>query len=314
MVALSRRALLRNVGLGVGTAAVGGAVAAAAAAPGAASETPQASADAVGMLYDATKCIGCKACVAECAKINDLIPDTARSGGLWQAPADLNTQTKNIIKLYDDPVSGATSFVKRQCMHCVDPSCVSGCPFHALHKGAKGIVEWDGTRCIGCRYCEVACPFEIPKFEWQQFNPKIVKCELCRHVLDRDGQPGCTRVCPTGAVVFGLRDRLLDEAKGRLAAAEAGTYHEHRVYGEHEAGGTQVLYLSHVPFEKLGLPTLADRPIPAGTRHGGGFLGKFVALPIVLYGVFLRFFRRNWKVHEEEVARLKAERGLEEQL
>lgn len=313
MSSLSRRTLLRRAGLGVGTAVVGGAAAAAGAGTAHAEEPRKAAPDAVGMLYDATKCIGCKACVAECAKINDLIPDTALSAGRWQMPTDLNTQTKNVIKLYEDSATGASSFVKRQCMHCIDPSCVSACPFNALQKGAKGIVSWDGTRCIGCRYCEVACPFEIPKFEWQKFNPKIVKCEMCRHVLDRDGQPGCTRVCPTGAVVFGLRNGLLEEAKRRVAA-HPGAYHRDHVYGEHEAGGTQVLYLSKVPFEKLGLPMVSDRPLPLGTRHGGGFLGKFVVFPVVLYGVFLRFFRRNWKVHEEEVARLKAERGLEEQL
>lgn len=310
---LSRRALLRGFGGGVGTAVAGGAVSLAGASSAGAAEARKAPADAVGMLYDATKCIGCKACVAECAKVNDLPPDTAPSNGLWQMPADLDVHTKNVIKLYADPATGITSYVKRQCMHCVDPSCVSGCPFNALHKGDLGIVAWDPERCIGCRYCEVACPFEIPKFEWQRFNPKIVKCELCRHVLGRDGQPGCTRVCPTGAVIYGRRDGLLAEAKQRVAD-RPGVYHEDRVYGEREAGGTQVLYLSHVPFEKLGLPTLSDRALPAGTRHGGGFLGKFVALPIVLYAVFLRYFRRNWRVHEEEVARLKAERGLEEQL
>lgn len=313
MDALSRRALLRTVGRGVGTAVAGGAAVAAAAGGAQAAAERQAPSDAVGMLYDATKCIGCKACVAECAKVNDLVPDTERSGGLWQMPTDLNTQTKNIIKLYVDADTGATSFIKRQCMHCIDPACVSGCPFNALQKGAKGIVAWDGTRCIGCRYCEVACPFEIPKFEWMKFNPKIVKCELCRHLLEGGGQPGCTRVCPTGAVIFGPREALLADAKQRVAASP-GAYHEDRVYGEHEAGGTQVLVLARVPFEKLGLPTLPRRAIPAGTRHGGGVLVKFVAFPIVLYGVFLGFFRRNWRVHEAEVARQRAEQGLEEQL
>jgi len=311
VILLSRRHLLRTVGTGLSTAAVGGA-AAVAAAPATLAAPRTAPADAVGMLYDTTKCIGCKACVAECAKVNDLVPDTELSGGLWQMPADLNTQTKNIIKLWADPATGQTSFVKRQCMHCVDPACVSGCPFNALQKGALGIVGWDGARCIGCRYCEVSCPFEIPKFEWKKFNPKIVKCELCRHVLDRDGQPGCTRVCPTGAVVFGRRTDLLADAKARVAA-HPGTYHLDHVYGETEAGGTQVLYLSHVPFEKLGLPALPDRSVPTGLRHGGVAL-KLIALPVVLYGVFLGFFRRNWKVHEEEAARLKAEKGLEEQL
>src|SRR5215212_4598096 len=142
---------------------------------------PVASADAIAMLYDATVCIGCKACVAACTTANGLIPDTTLSGGLWQMPTDLNSQTKNIIMLFKD--GKQQSFMKRQCMHCIDPACVSGCPFGALKKGAKGVVAWEASRCIGCRYCEISCPFDVPRFEWTKFNPKIVKCEFCAHRL-----------------------------------------------------------------------------------------------------------------------------------
>lgn len=291
MDALSRRALLRTAGRGVGTALAGGAAVAAAASGAQAAAERQAPADAVGMLYDATKCIGCKACVAECAKVNDLAPDTERSGGLWQMPTDLNTQTKNIIKLYADPDTGATSFVKRQCMHCIDPACVSGCPFNALQKGAKGIVAWDGTRCIGCRYCEVACPFEIPKFEWSSNSPKIVKCELCRERLAEGKLPGCVEVCPRKAVIYGARAELLEEAHRRIK--DQPQRYQPKVYGEHDGGGTQVIYLSALPYDKLGLPELGDAAPPqlSETIQHGIYRG-FIA-PVVLYGALGAVILRN---------------------
>lgn len=316
MTALDRRAFLTGLAGGAcaatvaaGAAAVGAAVA----APALAADLPTPRPDAVGMLYDTTRCVGCKACVTECAKVNGLEPETGRSGGLWQMPEDLSARTKNVIKLGKDEATGKTSFVKRQCMHCLDPACATGCPFHALTKGEKGIVSWDGSRCIGCRYCEVVCPFNVPKFEWDRFNPKIVKCELCFHLLAEGGQPGCTRVCPTEAVVFGRREDLLAEAKERIRAAPH-TYHEDRVYGERDAGGTQVLYLSHVPFETLGLPLVGETPVPKVAAHVHGLVAKFMVLPAAAYVLMLRFVKRHWKEHDEEARRLELEQGLKEQL
>ena len=153
---LSRRDVFKSIGTGAAVAAGAGAPLAAS------SRNPQAPADAIAMLYDATVCIGCKACVAACTTANNLIPDTTMSGGIWQMPTDLNAQTKNIILLARD--GDEHSFVKRQCMHCVDPACVSGCPFKALTKGKSGVVEWDSYKCIGCRYCEISCPFDVPRF------------------------------------------------------------------------------------------------------------------------------------------------------
>lgn len=265
----------------------------------------------LGMLYDATRCIGCQACVVACTRANGLEPDTARGNGLWQMPADLNSRTKNIIKLYEEP-GKASSFVKRQCMHCADPACVAGCPFGALKKQANGAVTWNGELCIGCRYCEVACPFEIPKFEWDHFNPKIVKCELCDHRLAKGQEPACTDVCPTGAVIFGKRDDLMLEAHRRLDESP-GRYTEDRVYGEKEAGGTHVLYLAAVPFQKLGLPSLEETTHPAKELRVQHRLYAFLAIPTLLYGVIAGAVRRNWKKHDEEIVREKAE-GLEEQL
>lgn len=272
-----------------------------------------APADAMGLLYDATVCIGCKACVSACSTANGLIPDTTASGGLWQMPFDLNAQTKNIIKLYQSDDGKQSSFVKKQCMQCLDPACVSGCPFGALQKSKYGIVEWHANRCIGCRYCEISCPYDVPRFEWAKFNPRIVKCELCRHRLADGRQPACTDVCPVGAVIFGTREQLLAESKRRIQS-HPGKYYQDRVYGEYDLGGTQVLYLSQVPFAKLGLPE-------AGTEsraHAGSKVHEVVykgmAIPAIVYAGIVAILRKRWKEHEEEAAHEQKRTGLPEQL
>ena len=297
---VSRRELFRTIGTASAVAVAGSATA---------SETRHAPEDALGLLYDTTVCIGCKACVAACTTANGLEPDTEMSGGIWQMPADLNPQTKNIIQLYRSPDGAESSFVKRQCMQCVDPACASACPFSALSKGKFGIVEWEPSRCIGCRFCEISCPFDVPRFEWAKFNPKIVKCELCRHRLPDGLQPACTEVCPVGAVVFGKRADLLREANRRIDASP-GKYYQDRVYGEHDLGGTQVVYLSHVPFAKLGLPEVGNESRARYGEKVHGVLYKGMAVPAIVYAGLAFLMRRRFKVHEEEAAH----RGQEDQL
>ena len=305
---VSRRALLRGLGAGSVAAAAGAAVTREAHAS---SAHPVAPVDAISMLYDATVCIGCKACVAACTTANGLIPDTTLSGGLWQMPLDLNSQTKNIILLARD--GDKTSFVKRQCMHCLDPACVSGCPFGALYKGKQGRVEWESSKCIGCRYCEISCPFDVPRFEWTKFNPKIVKCEFCNFRLDKGEKPACTEACPTGAVIFGTRADLLAEAHKRISD-HPGKYYQDRVYGEGDLGGTQVLYLSHLPFSKLGLPEVGDesRAYYGSKVHSAIYKG--MAIPVAVYAVLVAAAKRRFKVMQEEAHRDEKETGVPHQL
>lgn len=260
-----------------------GATAAAAAMPGEAdaSASAGAPADAVGMLYDTTLCIGCKACVVACNQANGLAPDPGASGGRYQAPTRLNAHTKNIILELDD--ESGRSYMKKQCMHCIDPACVTACMIGALQKREHGIVWWDGSRCVGCRYCQIGCPFGVPAFEWFSANPRIVKCELCRHRLAEGKEPACTEVCPRQAVIYGRRDALLAEAHRRLA--DAPDRYVQKIYGEHDAGGTQVLYISHVPFEKLGLPELGDRPVPKTVRDVQSTIYTGFIAPLALYGI-----------------------------
>ncbi len=277
----SRRSFLKGL-------AYAGATVAGNAVPAVASDKREAPADAVGMLYDTTLCIGCKACVVACHEANDLPPDN-RADALHDAPTALNDRTKNIIKLYQE--NGVQSYMKQQCMHCVDPACVGACMIGALQKREYGIVTWDASRCIGCRYCQIACPYNVPKFEWDEAMPRIVKCELCNHRLAEGKIPACCDVCPREAVIYGTRAELLAEAKRRLAA-NPDKYVPH-IYGEHDGGGTQVLYISHVPFEKLGLPTLGEEAVPKLNRQIQHGVYKGMIAPAALYAILGGVMLRN---------------------
>ena len=246
--------------------------------------------DAVGMLYDSTLCVGCRACVSACRRANGLETQPSNWNGVaYDAPVDLDAHTKTVVKLYEQP--GAHAYVKTQCMHCVDPACVSVCMIGALHKTTGGVVAYDPDKCIGCRYCQVACPFNVPKFEWSKAAPRIVKCELCRDRLSGGRLPACVEVCPRNAVIFGRRADLLRQAKNRIAANP--DKYEPKVYGEHEAGGTQVLYLAGVSFENLGFPALSNDPVPELSETLQHAINQGFIAPLALYGALAIVMFRN---------------------
>ena len=289
-MAITRRSAFKLAAAGAAAAAV------AAVKPVSASAVSLvAPPDAVGLLYDNTKCIGCKACVAACREANDLEPDTSWGDGRYHAPVDLSARAKTVIKLYDDGSHNA--FMKAQCMHCIDPACASACMLGAFKKREFGIVSYDVNYCIGCRYCEVACPYGVPKFEWSKAAPKMVKCELCRHRLAVGKQPACTEACPRQAVIFGKREDLLREAHRRLT--ESPEMYVQKVYGEHDNGGTQCLYISFVPFENLGLPTIGTESTPTLQRTIQHSVYKGFAAPVALYGLLGFVMLRNRKKEGE---------------
>lgn len=303
--------------------AAGGLMLAANAEPALAAREPkQRLPEALGILYDATVCIGCKVCVSACKQYNNMPPDFSSTDELWDNPLDLSSRTLNIIKLYKngtgevkDRETDGYSYIKRHCMHCVDPSCVSACPVSALTKDPKtGVVGYNKNACIGCRYCQIACPFNIPKFQWDKAFPQIKKCQLCDHRYATGGYSACCEFCPTGASIFGRVDDLLKEAKRRLTLtpgewanypvgrvdSEHTSYRQvtpyiNYIYGEKEGGGTQFLMLSNVPFEKLGLPPLTDKPDAAVSEGIQHTIYKGMIAPIVFLGGMIYAVYKNTK-------------------
>lgn len=261
-----------------------------------ASEDIKANDDAVGMLYDSTKCVGCKACVVKCKQVNDMeaVSSPTDKDRLWDMPEDLDYRTRNIIKLYKESDTD-WSYVKHQCMHCIKPACVSACPVAAMRKEEeRGIVYYDKDVCIGCRYCQIACPFLIPKFEWPKPFPKIVKCDLCKFTnLKEKGEPACCETCPTGAVIYGKRKDLLAEAKLRIKNNPDKYIKE--IYGEHEIGGTNVIYISGHSFDNLGFPELEKESSVAFSENIQHTIYKGFAAPVALYGFLAMVALKNKK-------------------
>jgi Fe-S-cluster-containing dehydrogenase component len=297
MVNKSRRDFLKL--FGVGSA---GLLTAASSAMG--SEGLRINNEEIGMLYDATKCVGCKACMAACKRVNgdygSLSYERAKfdQDGLWDAPADLSGSTRTLIKLFKESDS-RWSYVKYSCMHCQKPSCVSVCPVSAMTKDkVSGVVDYNKDTCIGCRYCQVACAFNIPKFQWEKSIPQIVKCDLCvKTNLREKGITACAETCPVGAIKFGKRKDLLAEAKTRLQE-NPGKYLAH-IYGEHEAGGTNHLYLAAMPFNKLGLPDIKpEAPAEFSEKIQHTIYKGFIA-PVALYSALCFIAVKNMKTHEK---------------
>lgn len=246
-------------------------------------------AEVPSVLVDLTRCIGCRACMRACKIVNELPNNTELSEGFPESwvREELRFDQWTVV----NPETGmdydgheVTRNVKRQCMHCLEPTCVSVCPVGALTKSELGPILYNADRCIGCRYCIMACPFDIPKFEWTSgMSPVIGKCQLCTRQRLAEGRlPGCVEVCPTGALKFGQRSTLLFEAQSRIKS-HPDRYIDH-VYGEKEAGGTAWLYLSDAPFENLGFKTDVDvAPMPNLTWD---VLSKIPIVAGVMAGLF----------------------------
>jgi formate dehydrogenase iron-sulfur subunit len=241
------------------------------------------------LLYDNTLCIGCKQCEQACADKNKLKYDDA------VAAEDRQSDHKFTVVL-----TKGDKFMRRLCMNCLDPACASVCPVGALQKTAAGPVIYEEDRCMGCRYCMVACPFGVPKYEWGKVLPRVQKCTMCPDRVNAGLPTACAEACPTGATKFGDRDELIAEAQKRLRE-NPGKYVNH-IYGLTEVGGTSVLLLSAVPFEEFGYRAdLTRDPLPILTYRVLSRIPDFVPLGgILLGGVW-------WITHRrEEVAAAEA--------
>ncbi|HEY53078.1 MAG TPA: 4Fe-4S dicluster domain-containing protein [Caldilineae bacterium] len=234
-----------------------------------------AHADPWAMLIDIARCQGCDSCALACKEANQLPLKE-------NPPAKLDADTYTFVDRRQVTVANGeveTRYVKRQCMHCLNASCVSACPAAAMHKTEEGPVYYRANRCLGCRYCQIGCPFGVPQFDWNNgLTPEISKCWMCYERLQKGEQPACIEACPTGAIRFGPRSRMLAIAHARIDS-NPGHYIDH-VYGEHEVGGTAMLYISDVPFEQLGFP--ANLPTTAPPEETEKIMTK---LPFVIGGL-----------------------------
>lgn len=247
-------------------------------------QTPSEKPSTVAVLVDTTRCEGCQSCEEACATANGL-PKPSTSANALAKHREASTEQWSVINKHT--TSKGEVFVKRQCMHCLAPACAAACLTKAMLKTKRGPVVWREPQCMGCRFCMVSCPFDVPKFEYDSPLPRIQKCRLCWERLEKGKKPACVEECPNEALTFGNRDDLLEEARRRIYTSK-GKYIS-RIYGEHEVGGTSWLYLSAVPFTELDFRTdLGSTPYPNYTRE---FL---YAVPVVitLLPAFLVALRR----------------------
>lgn len=251
--------------------------------------------DAVGVLVDTTLCIGCRKCEQACAERHELPDRSFEDMTVLDELRRPDEGAYTVVNKYypENKASEAGgrphTFVKFQCMHCLDPACASACITGALSRQKSGPVIYNVSKCIGCRYCMMACPFQIPTFEYDRaLVPRVRKCTFCFEYItklprDRGGLPACAEVCPMEVMSFGKRSDLLELARWKIKN-NPGKYLDY-IFGEHEVGGTSWMYLAADPFEKLGFPALGTKAPPRLTEaiQHGVFQG--FAPPLIFFGI-----------------------------
>ena len=293
MNTIGRRDFLkRSVAVGAGLAGLP-------ALPASAGPTNILSTRRMGVLVDTTVCIGCRNCEFACKMAHDLPTEPLASyedKSVLQIPRRPDDKALTVVNQPDGSCS-----VKVQCMHCARPACVSACIVGALSKEESGAVVWAEDKCIGCRYCMVACPFQIPAFEYgKALKPRIMKCDFCAARRAKGELPACVEICPVEALTYGPREELVTVARNRIRRTPE-RYVNHS-FGEYEVGGTDWLYLAHTDFEKLQFPKLGDKPAPGvseSIQHG---IFAYFVPPVSLYallGVIMWIAKNRPKVGEE---------------
>jgi formate dehydrogenase iron-sulfur subunit len=293
---MDRRDFLKMIG--------GGSAALLPALPSRASDLKPDLSDGIGVLVDTTVCIGCRKCEWNCNKSN----------GLPEHPLE-HFEDKTAFETYRRPTheaytvvnqfenEGKPMWAKVQCMHCLDPACVSACIVSAFERDEMGRVVYDPWRCMGCRYCMVACPFQIPAYEYDNaLDPVVRKCTFCFEKLEAGQVPACVEICPVECLTYGKRSELLEMAHGKIER-QPERYHDH-VYGEHEVGGTAWLYLSPKPMAELNFPELGTDPVPNVTETIQHSVFKNFIPPLALatiLGQLMYFSQQKAKETAEEV-------------
>jgi Fe-S-cluster-containing dehydrogenase component len=266
--------------------------------------------DSMGVLHDVVRCVGCRSCEAACNTVNQLPPPEQSFKDLTVLDQKRRTDAKKytVVNRYEtEPQDKSPVFVKNQCNHCLEPACASACFVKAFTKTKEGAVVYDESVCVGCRYCMIACPFEIPTYEYDKaLTPRVMKCTLCHPLLLEGKLPGCVEACPTEALTFGKREDLLNIARERIRR-QPDRYVDH-IYGENEMGGTSWLYIAGAPFGEIGMrEDLGVTPAPALTAGALGAVPIVVGLwPVLLTGIYAVSKRKD-KIAQEEQAEAVAE-------
>jgi len=266
--------------------------------------------DSSGVLFDSTRCIGCRKCEEGCNAVNELPePDRSfRDLSLLETKRRTTAKTYTVVNRYGDAVSGrGPLYSKIQCNHCLEPACASACFVRAFNKNASGAVTYDASVCVGCRYCMIACPFEIPTYEYDSaISPRVMKCTMCHPRILKGLLPGCVEACPTEALTYGKREDLLRIGRERIRTFP-DRYVNH-IYGENEMGGTSWLYLSKVPFKDLDMrEDLGVTPAPKLTAGALSAVPIVVGLWPVLLGGIYAINKRKEKIEKQEKEQAVAE-------
>jgi formate dehydrogenase iron-sulfur subunit len=247
----------------------------------------------MGILIDTTLCNGCEKCIVACKEENNLGKDRP-----WRGQESIDglsaTRWSTIIRKPEGNI-------RNQCRHCVEPACVSACIVGALKKLPEGPVVYDEDRCMGCRYCMLACPYGIPRYDWDRNTPLVQKCIMCAPRLAEGRPPACVEACPEKAMIFGTRAELIAEGHRRIKA-NPGKY-QPRVYGEKEVGGTCVMLVSDIPLDFLVWKSdLGEKPLP---EYSWAALKK---VPGVVFGVGALMAGTYWVIGRRmKLAHLQAE-------
>jgi formate dehydrogenase iron-sulfur subunit len=293
---LTRRDFIKVAGASVGGSAAGAILVSPAGA--------QATGDALAILYDPSKCIGCRACQMACKQWNSLPGESTDPEGIYETPTGLSANTWNIIKLNED-IESEPRFFNYQCMHCADAACVSACPSGALYKDEHGFTAYDREKCIGCGYCTQFCPYGVPHLEVESMltgTAKAAKCTFCQdRIWQGIGGPSCAEHCPVEALVWGRRDVLLEQAKRRVETLQAEGLSSASIYGETQAGGLSRLSIMFAEPEAYDLPADPRSPMVArvwqNIIQGAGAVAIFAAA----VGAFGAFLLSRGKITMEEV-------------
>lgn len=257
-----------------------------------------------GVLVDTVVCVGCRKCEWACNQQNALSEEPLKAfedKSVFKEHRRPTDKAFTVVNQFTNPNEDDKAYtMKVQCMHCLEAACVSACLVGAMEKTPDGPVIYDEWKCIGCRYCMVACPFQVPAYEYSKaIEPKVMKCSLCYERITKEQKPpACVGICPNEALTFGTRKEVLEMAHARIKMYP-DKYVNH-VYGENEIGGTSWLYLAPADFKNTELPNLPDESIPEKTESIQHGIFKSFVPPIALYGLLGLIMHATGNLKEEQ--------------